>query len=264
MYFNSSQLDIDNEVFSLKPFNKAIEQLRDRAESLRVSYISAKPYPHVAIDNLFAPELLDRLVAEFSQPEHRDWLVWNSEHELKTTSRGIDGLPIFTQMFCLWLNSREVIKAIEPIVGIDNLVGDPVFRGAGLHEMHRDGWLEIHSDYTNHSTLPLTRRINLLIYLNRDWDSSWGGELVLQDRENPEIQVNYPPIFNRTIIFPTTDRTFHGVPNTLSCPRDRSRKLLSIYYWTPTPMPRFLRAGTPLQWASQPKRNFKKLLKKFL
>jgi Rps23 Pro-64 3,4-dihydroxylase Tpa1-like proline 4-hydroxylase len=220
-----SQLNTDSEILNLTPFTKVLERLRERAETLQANYSSAKPYPHVAIDDLFEPELLARLVAEFPKSEQRDWIVWDTNHELKTTSRGIDRLSIFTQIFCLWLNSREVIKAIESIVGIDNLVGDPIFHGAGLHEMHRGGWLEMHADYTKHSTLPLMRRINLLIYLNRDWDTSWGGELVLQDHKNSKIEVSYPPYFNRTIIFPTTAQTFHGVPTPLTCPPERSRKL---------------------------------------
>ncbi|MGV2828422.1 2OG-Fe(II) oxygenase [Myxosarcina sp. GI1(2024)] len=264
MNINSSQLNIDSEILNLKLFTKALEHLHNKSESLRQSYIVSKPYPHLIIDNLFEPELLDRLVAEFPKAEYRNWLVWDTTHELKTTSRGINGLSIFTQMFCLWLNSRDVIDAIEPIVGINNLVGDPLFHGAGLHEMYQGGWLEMHADYTKHFNLPLMRRVNLLIYLNRDWDASWGGELALQDPKNPQVRVSYAPYFNRTIIFPTTAKTFHGVPTPLSCPLDRSRKLLSIYYWTPVPMPLFLKAGTPLLWASQQKQNFKKILGKTL
>ncbi|WP_052055794.1 2OG-Fe(II) oxygenase [Myxosarcina sp. GI1] len=260
MQLDLSALDNKNEIFNLKPFSQALELLRNRSKIWQQSYITAKPYPHLAIDNLFEPELLERLLAEFPQPEHRDWLVWNSTHESKTTSRGIDKLPIFTQMFCLWLNSREVIKAIEPIVGIDNLVGDPMFHGAGLHEMYRDGWLEMHADYTKHSSLPLMRRVNLLIYLNQDWDTSWGGELTLQDYENSNHRVSYAPYFNRTIIFPTTTKTFHGVPTPLTCPLERSRKLLSIYYWTPIAMPRLLKGGTSIRWATQQKRNSNKML----
>ena len=157
-------------------------------------------------------------------------------------------------MFCLWFNSRDVIEVIESITGIDRLVGDPLFHGAGLHEMYRDGWLEMHADYTKHFTLPLMRRINVLIYLNRDWNVDWGGELVLQDPKNGK-KVSYPPNFNRTIIFPTTAKTLHGVPKALNCPSDRSRKLLSIYYWTPIPMPLWSKAGTPLLWASERKKN---------
>lgn len=165
-------------------------------------------------------------------------------------------------MFCLWLNSRDFIGAIESIVGVHNLVGDPLFHGAGLHEMYRDGWLEMHADYTKHFSLPLMRRFNVLIYLNQDWNPSWGGELVLQNPKNKGIWASYSPFFNRTIIFPTTAQTFHGVPKALSCPINRSRKLLSIYYWTPIPMPLWAKAGTPLLWASDRKQELRNWLGK--
>ncbi len=254
-----SQLNLDNEILNLKLFTKALNSLKERSPLLQQSYQTAKPYPHIVIDDLFEPELLDRLVAEFPKPGNRDWWLYDTNHELKTTSKGIDNLSIFTQMFCLWFNCRDVINAIKPIVGIDSLVGDPIFYGAGLHEMYRDSWLEMHADYTKHLSLPLMRRINILIYLNRDWDASWGGELALQEYNNPQNQVLYPPYFNRTIIFPTTAKTFHGVPNPLTCPIDRSRKLLSIYYWTPLPIPWVLKFGTPLLWATDQKQKLKKL-----
>ena len=262
MTVSISQSNTENNVLHLDAFAPALDRLRNESELLRQSYAAAKPYPHLVLDNLFDPALLDRLVAEFPKAQGRDWLVWDTSHELKTTSRGIDGLSIFTQMFCLWLNSSDVIKAIEPIVGMENLVGDPLFHGAGLHEMYRDGWLEMHADYTRHFSLPLMRRINILIYLNRDWDESWGGELALQDNQNKQDRISYPPHFNRTIIFPTTAKTFHGAPNTLTCPLNRSRKLLSIYYWTPIPMPLWAKAGTPLLWASDRKRKLKSWLNK--
>ena len=248
--------NIDNNTLDLTTFTKALNRLQDESQLLQKSYATAKPYPHLVIDNLFEPELLDRLVAEFPQQKTRDWLVWDSTHESKTTSKGIDELSIFTQMFCLWFNSRDVVKAIESITGIDRLVGDPLFLGAGLHEMYRGSWLEMHADYTKHFTLPLMRRINVLIYLNRDWDASWGGELVLQ---TPQDGVSYLPNFNRTIIFPTTAKTLHGVPKALNCPLDYSRKLLSIYYWTPVPMPLWLKAGNSILWASDRKKNLKKI-----
>lgn len=259
-----TQFTTDSNILSLSAFTRVLERLQAQSESLRQSYIAAKPYPHLVLDRLFDPELLDRLVAEFPKPKARDWLVWDTPHELKTTSRGIDGLSILTQLFCLWLNSRDFISTIESIVGTNNLVGDPLFHGAGLHEMYRDGWLEMHADYTRHFSLPLVRRFNILIYLNRDWNENWGGELTLQDPVNPQERVSYLPYFNRTIIFPTTAQTLHGVPNTLACPLDRSRKLLSIYYWSPVPMPLWSKAGTPLLWASDRKKNLKNWLGKNL
>jgi hypothetical protein len=257
---NLSNLDLLN----LDLFTRVTHRLRNESESLRKTYSEGKPYPHLVIDDLFDPQILDRIVAEFPQTEQKkDWLVWDTKHELKTTSRGINGLSPFTQIFCLWLSSSEFINELQKIVGLYNLVGDPVFHGAGLHEMHPGGWLEMHADYTRHYTLPLMRRINLLIYLNRDWNPNWGGELVLGDKKNPENKVSYPPYFNRTVIFPTTSETMHGAPNKISCPKDRTRKLLSIYYWTPVPMPLFAKAGTPLVWASDRKKEIKNILNKW-
>jgi Rps23 Pro-64 3,4-dihydroxylase Tpa1-like proline 4-hydroxylase len=252
----------ESNILDLTAFDQILDSLRQKSDSLRQSYAVAKPYPHVVIDDLFPAELLDRLIADFPQPDNRDWLTWDTSNELKSTSKGIQGLSTFTQMFCLWLNSVDVVQTIESIVGLESLVGDPLFHGAGLHEMHRDGWLDMHGDYTRHFSLPLMRRINILIYLNRDWDPSWGGELALQDATDESTRISYPCNFNRTIIFPTTAKTFHGAPTRLSCPPDRSRKLLSIYYWNPIPMPLWSKMGTPLVWAADNKKKLKKILNK--
>ena len=44
--------------------------------------------------------------------------------------------------------------------------------------------MKIHADFNKHSSLDLDRRLNVLIYLNKDWQSQWGG-----DFEN-----NYDPV----------------------------------------------------------------------
>jgi Rps23 Pro-64 3,4-dihydroxylase Tpa1-like proline 4-hydroxylase len=261
----------ERNILDLDSLNESLNKLRDNRDALREQYLAAKPFPHLIIKDLFAPELLDRIVENFPKPGQRDWITWDTTHELKSTSRGIRDLSMVTQLFSLWLSSADFIKVLQSIVGIDDepLIGDPVFHGAGLHEMYRDGWLELHGDYTRHYTLPLMRRFNLITYLNRDWDESWGGELVLQNHKNikskdPQDRAICPCQFNYTVIFPTTDKTLHGVPDKITCPPDQSRKLLSVYYWNPVPVPLFAKAGTPLVWASQQKRGLKRGLKKIL
>ncbi len=234
---------------NLESFNKTISKLRNDSELLQKQYSLGQPYPHLVIDDLFDTEILDRIVTEFPKADNRDWIAWNTNHENKSTSRGITGLSMFTQIFSLWLSSTEFIEEIKRITGIDDLVPDPLFFGAGLHEMRRDGWLEVHADYTKHPVMPLTRRINLLIYLNRDWNPAWGGDLELWDAPKPTQKAGYPCLFNRAIIFPTNSKTLHGVPDRLSCPLDRSRQLLSIYYWSPASSS--AKEGTPIKWASE-------------
>ncbi|MBE9137881.1 2OG-Fe(II) oxygenase [Nodosilinea sp. LEGE 07088] len=224
-----------------------LARLRQETPTLKEQYNSGKPFPHLVIDGLFPEHALSRIVHEFPREDQCEWLTWHTKNEQKKTSRGTAGVSIFTQLFCFWLNSTEFIEQIKQITGIDDLVPDPTFFGAGLHEMGRDGWLNLHADYTQHPIMPLTRRVNLLIYLNHDWELSWGGDLVLQDPIKAQQRASYPPLFNCTIIFPTTTETLHGVPQPLSCPMDRSRKLISIYYWSPIASK--MRVGSPIIWS---------------
>jgi hypothetical protein len=40
------------------------------------------------------------------------------------------------------------------------------------------------------------------------------------------------PVFNRMVIFNTTDLSYHGHPDPLNCPEDRSRRSLALFYYT--------------------------------
>lgn len=200
--------------------------------ALGTRYRQATPFPHICIDGMFDPSILDRVRLEWPDPRRRDWIVWDTKNEFKQTSRGIEGLSPFTQTFLLHLCTPPFLRFLEAITGHETLLPDPLFYGAGLMETFRGGWLEIHGDYTRHPRLPLSRRINLLIYLNHDWDPSWHGELELWDPKTTTCTARFLPDFNRTIIFDTTPDALHGHPIELACPEGRSRQLISVYYWS--------------------------------
>jgi hypothetical protein len=90
-----------------------------------------------------------------------------------------------------------------------------------------------------HKRLPLERRINVLVYLNRDWQHDWGGQLELHSNDeltNPahkEVQIE--PIFNRTVIF-STPNALHGHRRPVACPPNRARLLFSCFYFTVPPL----------------------------
>ena len=114
----------------------------------------------------------------------------------------------------------------------ETLVSDPYLNGGGLHEIKRGGVLKIHTDFNRHPFLDLDRRINVLIYLNKSWQQTYGGHLELWDKNMKVCGKKILPDFNTMTIFSTTDYSNHGHPDPLNCPADLSRKSIATYYFS--------------------------------
>jgi len=138
-----------------------------------------------------------------------------------------------TRALINFMNGQEIIGFLETLTGIKGLVADPQLAGGGLHELRNTGFLRIHADFNYQPELKLDRRINLLLYLNKDWEESFGGELQLWDSGMKQCVASYLPIFNRCVIFNTTDKSFHGNPNPVSLPDNRkARRSIAFYYYS--------------------------------
>jgi hypothetical protein len=131
-------------------------------------------------------------------------------------------------------NSRPFIRILENICGIRGLTPDPYFLGAGFHETRNTGYLSIHSDFNHHKPMNLERRVNVLIYLNKDWKSEYGGQLELWNDDVTSCVASVVPAFNRCVIFNTTSRSWHGNPEPVNHPADDTRKSIALYYYTAT------------------------------
>lgn len=150
----------------------------------------------------------------------------------KFTTNNLLWLGPTTRKLLQDLNSAPFCAFIEALTGIDGIIPDNTYNGGGVHETKRGGFLKIHADFNWHSHLRLYRRVNLLIYLNRDWETAWGGQLELWDDAMKVREVSLMPAFNKMVIFTTSDTSFHGHPSPLMCPADKSRKSLALYYYT--------------------------------
>jgi hypothetical protein len=207
-------------------------RLEAERDTIAARYRAAMPYPHVVLDGFFDAAVLERVEREFPAPGRRDWLGYDTVNEIKQTSRGILDLPPFTQIFLWQMCSAPFMDWLRAVTGIADLCVDPTFHGGGLHESRRGGWLNLHADWTQHPHLPLVRQLNMIIYLNRDWQEEWGGALELHGPGGGPI-ARVAPVFNRAVIFPTTSETVHGFPQPMTCPADRARRSVSWFYWSP-------------------------------
>ena len=210
------------------------KKLKEISKSKKSQYRDAFPFPHLVIDNFFNENYLNYVYKEFpSLIESKEALHHSGETDEKLASpRGISLQKEYTKNLLMLLNGSEFLDFLQELSGIkEKLIPDPHFIGGGLHQTYKGGFLKIHADFCKHPETNLDRRINVLVYLNKDWDDKYNGDLYLYDSKMKK-HIRISPIFNRVVIFNTTDFTFHGVPDPLDCPENISRKSLALYYFT--------------------------------
>ena len=101
-----------------------------------------------------------------------------------------------------------------------------------MHEIKSGGYLKVHTDFNKHPNLALDRRVNILIYLNKNWKEDYGGDLQLWDKNMENCEKRIFPIFNKMVIFSTNDYSNHGHPDPIRCPNDISRRSIALYYFS--------------------------------
>ncbi|MDQ3015394.1 MAG: 2OG-Fe(II) oxygenase [Bacteroidota bacterium] len=211
-----------------------IEGLRTRIPELSGSYQSPVPYPHIVIDNFLDPAILENCIKEFDQLNNSDgWINYVHFNEKKRGLNKLELLPESIKQTIHELNTPSFLEWLSQLTGIKNLQKDDMLEGGGIHQSTRGGYLNIHADFTVHPHhRHWQRRINLLVYLNKDWQEAWGGQLELWDRNMKGCEQKILPIFNRCVIFNTDPDSYHGHPDPMTCPEGYFRRSIALYYYT--------------------------------
>ena len=207
------------------------EQLGAVAEAKREAYAAADPYPHTVMDDFLPEQVLDDVLAEFPDPKGADWFKFDSPTERKLGSNDDSIMGPATRRLFAELHSSAFVGFLERLTGIEGLIPDPHLEGGGLHQIEPGGHLKVHADFNRHPRTDLERRLNVLIYLNRDWRDEYGGAFELWDEEMSAPVRKVMPQFNRCVVFSTTSTSYHGHPEPLTCPEDRTRKSLALFYY---------------------------------
>ena len=134
---------------------------------------------------------------------------------------------VFTMM-----QSAPFISFLEGLTKISGLIPDLTFNGAGIHQTLSGGQLAIHADFNFDRVRNLHRRVNVFLFLNPNWNESYGGHLELWSRNLKWYNAKISPGFGKLVVFSTTDFTYHGHQSALACPENRSRRSLALYFYT--------------------------------
>ncbi|MFT3702739.1 MAG: 2OG-Fe(II) oxygenase [Agriterribacter sp.] len=212
--------------------NTPYRDLQAIAKKEKERYASRPPFPNIYFENFFNPDVLDAVLKEFPDLSEGHSHKINNDGQVKLATKGTKRFGEATRAFTQYLNSQPFIDFLQELTSVEEkLIPDHEFLGGGLHEIKRGGYLKLHADF-NKSSNNLDRRLNALVYLNKDWKEEYGGHFELWNADLTQSVQKILPAFNTLAIFSTTDFSYHGHPDPLNCPEDRSRKSLALYYYS--------------------------------
>jgi hypothetical protein len=214
---------------------------RDR---LRAEVRQSKPVPNFKIDNFLDEDFASQVAAAFPSYEEavkvgRAFTAVNEHKKVQVTDATLFAEPV-AQLNAA-LASPDFVDLLSYVFDIPNLLADDELVGAGIHQTGPRGFLDVHIDFNYIEERQLHRRLNILIYFNRDWNEEWGGNIELWDENVKICHHSFLPIFNRCVVFATNEISYHGV-TAVKCPPDQTRKSFAAYYYT---------REAPLEWSGK-------------
>jgi hypothetical protein len=210
-----------------------LEMLRAALPESRGDYAAAVPFPHIVIDDVLTPSAYTAAAKEFPDIDDAFWKGYLHVNESKYSNTEPDTWSPALREAAEALTSPEFVAYLEELTGISGLIADWSMDGGGLHQTLRGGHLNVHTDFsTHHDHENWARRINVLLYLNEEWHDAWGGKLELWDQDMTARMEQVTPRGNRMLVFTTSDISYHGHPDGLTCPPDVARRSLALYYFT--------------------------------
>ena len=203
-------------------------------DALRNQVAQSTPVPNFKIDNFLDEEFANRVLAAFPSFDDalklgKSFSAVNERNKVQVTDSKLFAEPIAELNRAL--AAPDFLELLGYVFDIPNLLADENLVGGGIHQTGPRGHLDVHVDFNYIEERQLHRRLNILIYFNKDWQESWGGNIELWEQDVKTGVHSPSPIFNRCVVFMTNDISFHGV-SAVKCPPDRTRKSFAAYYYT--------------------------------
>lgn len=194
-----------------------------------------RPFDHCVIDGFFDLKIARLLEKDFPNYDDNIWFEYNNPLEHKKALNDWNKYPPLSYKIFMMLNSPMMINLMEKYIG-GNLFPDSGLHGGGWHIHGQGGNLNPHLDYSIHPKCGLQRKINLIVYLSEELNPDihnghlglWSHDI---NKNQPKHLIKeYAPVFNRAIIFDTTQNSWHGISRKLDVPKNVYRKSIAVYY----------------------------------
>jgi Rps23 Pro-64 3,4-dihydroxylase Tpa1-like proline 4-hydroxylase len=206
--------------------------------SLSQLFLESKPFNYVIIDNFFVEDFAHKIYNDMSDYDETVDVKYDNSIEKKRTIQSWTKFKKNVYKALTYLVTQEFTNNLKLLSQQKELMPDYGLHGAGIH-MHKSGdYLNVHVDYDIHPKLEMKRKLNLIIYMNPNWQESWGGNIGLWTHDDEMMApkdrvVSITPVFNRAVLFDTTQNSWHGVTEGITAPEGQYRKSLALYYLIP-------------------------------
>jgi len=204
----------------------------EATQRLREQLFAATPFPHLVIEGLFNPALLELVREEFDGHAAEAWKDVKSGYESTRRSQLGAALGPASQIYFNILESGWFTRWLSEVTATPYLLTDPQRFGGGLHESQVGGAFAIHRDFNYHPHVGLKNEMVCITYLNHDWQDAWGGVLELWNAKDGQCQARVRPEFGHTLILPHGPASFHGHPGPLCPPEGVKRRSVAAYFYT--------------------------------
>ena len=189
------------------------KEFLDIAKENKDLYKNNTPFAHIKLENIFPNDLLDGVLSDIEKTNYEYF------EKFCTVGNCFSEFGESTVKLTDYLVGDEWVEFLRNITEIKDLESDKNWKSAGINIEPRGSYLEPHTDFNRHNDM--WRRVNVLLFLSKDWKDEWGGHNELGHVEGD----------NNVVIFNTSNYSYHGF-DLVSCPDDKNRMVVSCYYYS--------------------------------
>jgi len=187
-------------------------------------------YSLLQLDNIIPQQIATQMSKEIDKIPLEDCKKFTRKGSCMYEHNKLDDTPVADQVVHA-LHSKTFIDWLQKVTDTVDLIPDPHLVGAGYMRSFQGDSLQVHTDFNWNNELRLHRMVNLIIYLNDDWKKEWGGNLQFYDTENNKLLSEVVPSLGNAVIWMYNNLAYHGYPEPMTCPKNKSRKGIRLFYY---------------------------------
>ena len=200
-------------------------------DKLNDIFVGTPPYPMIVLDDFLPTEYAHMLEQEIPGISDQYWTEFTRRGSRMKECVKLDQAPVANE-FVNQMHSQQGMQWLSKLTNIKDLIPDPYIVGAGYSKSYRGDSLQVHTDFNWNNRLKLNRKVNLILYLNSEWNEDWGGSLEFWDDEKTHCVQKISPLPNRLVLWIYDTNLIHGFPELLASPENVSRNNLIQFYYT--------------------------------